>query len=286
LSTARCSKEDAQLFYVNLDLGDLEDLVDLGDVADGEMQRAAANLTAQTRGKITGAGQGEAAQPAQHVHRRLSHFQVDENTWVVNLDKSARWIDEGMPEHNMLEKLLKSKKAKTAKDGTKYVIVPFQHNRTKQDMTPAQQSLLNTIKNELAKVGSTPNKIEMKADGTPQLGLVRSLDISQKPKSTRKLKIGAGPFGSAAQGPTGIPLLKGVQVYQKEIQKADGSKGVGRFVMTFRVASQKHKDQPGRWAHPGTEATNLMEEGMRWALDTWSSKIAPEIMARIVAKIT
>lgn len=274
------------MFFVNLDLSALEDIVDLGDLAEEEMQRAVSNLAAQTRGKIL-----ELAKERLHSRRNmfvdaLSHFQVDETTWVVNLDKSARWIDEGMPEHNMLEKLLKSKKAKTAKDGTKYVVVPFQHNRTKQDMTPAQQSLLNTIKNELAKVGTTPNKIEMKADGTPQLGLVRSLDISQKPKSTRKLKIGAGPFGSPAQGPTGIPLLKGVRVYQKEIQKADGTKGVGRFVMTFRVASQKHKDQPGRWNHPGVEATNLMEEGMRWALETWSSKTAPEIMARIVAKIT
>jgi hypothetical protein len=78
-------------------------------------------------------------------------------------------------------------------------------------MTPAQQSLLNTIKNELAKVGATPNKIEMKADGTPKLGLVRSLDIMSKPPSTRAAQDRTGGIGGVAQGPTGIPLLKGVR---------------------------------------------------------------------------
>jgi hypothetical protein len=274
------------MFYINLDLSELEDLMDLGDLADEEMGRAAARLTAMTRAKIA-----ELANQKLHTRRgmfmdALTHFQVDDNTWVVNLDKSARWIDEGLPEHNMLENLLKSKKAKISKDGHRYLVVPFQHNRTKQNMTPAQQSLLNTIKNELSKVGATPNKIEMKADGTPQLGLVRSMDIMSKPKSTRKLKIGAGGFGDVAQGPTGIPLLKGVRIYQKEINKADGSKGVGRFVMTFRVASDKHKDQPNRWKHPGVGATNLMEEGMRWALEEWESKIAPELVGRMIAKLS
>lgn len=274
------------MFYVNLDLSELEDILDLGDHAEEEMERAAARLTAMTRAKIA-----ELANETLHSRRgmfldALTHFQVDDNTWVVNLDRSARWIDEGMSEHNMLENLLKSKKAKISKDGNRYVVVPFQHNRAKQNMTPAQQSLLNTIKNEMAKVDVTPNKIEMSADGTPKLGLVRSMDITSKPKSTRKLKIGAGAFGDVAQGPTGIPLLKGVRVYQREIDKADGSKGVGRFVMTFRVASQKHKDQPNRWKYPGVEATDLMEKGMRWALEEWSSKIAPSVVERIIAKIT
>lgn len=278
------------MFYINIDLSDLEGILDLGDVADAEMQKAAADLTAQTKAKIT-----EIANEKLHSRRNmyldaLSHFQLDENTWVVNLDKRARWIDDGMSEHSMLEALLKSKKAKRAKDGSTYVVVPFQHNRVKQNMTPAQQSLLNTIKNELAKIPGdekvTPNKIETHADGSPKLGLVRSLDIMNKPKSSSRLKIGAGPLGATAQGPTGIPLLQGVRIYQKEINKPDGSKGVGRFVMTFRVASSKHKSQPGRWRYPGVEATDIMEQGMRWALDRWESKIAPALLDRIVAKLS
>jgi hypothetical protein len=60
----------------------------------------------------------------------LSHFQVDENTWVVNLDKSARWIDDGMPEHNMLENRCSRARRRRSRQGRHhYVVVPFQHNR-------------------------------------------------------------------------------------------------------------------------------------------------------------
>lgn len=246
------------------------------------MDKAAANLTAATKGKIV-----ELANEKLHTRRGmflegLSHFQIDSDTWCVNLDAKVRFIDDGMEAHSMIDDLLASPKAKIAKDGSKYLVVPFQLNKGKQNMTPAQQTLLNTVKKELAKVGSTPNQIENKADGTPRLGLVRSMDINNAPLSTGAQRIGAGPRGHVAQGPTGIPLLKGVKVYQKETQKADGSKGVNRFVMTFRVVSSKMSGK-GRWDHPGLEATDLMEEGSKWAMETWESKIGPALIARIVA---
>ena len=273
------------MLFINIDASALDDLLDLGGAAQRALDRAGAELTAATRAKIT-----ELAQSRLHSRRNmyldgLSHFQVDDSTWVVNLDSRVRWIDDGQSEHSMLDDLLKSKKAKRAKDGSVFVVVPFQHNKVKQDMTPAQQSLLQTVKKELAKVGATPNKIETHSDGTPKLGLVRSLDITSKPVSKSTLRIGAGRFGDPAQGPTGIPLLKGVRVYQREVTKKDGSKGVGRFVMTFRVASSKHRSQD-RWRFPGIKGVGLMEEGLRWALDTWEQKIAPDVLARVVAEIS
>lgn len=272
------------MFHISLDISDLEGLADIGELVSQEMKRAATELTAATYAKVV-----ELAKDQLHSRRRLyleglSHFQLDETTWVVNLDAKVRWIDDGMPEHSMLDDLLKSKKAKRAKDGSTYVVIPFQHNRGKQDMTPAQQSLLATVKGELAKVGATPNKIETDASGQPKLGLVRSLDITNKPKSTRNLKLGAGRFGDVAQGPTGIPLLKGVRVYQREITKTGGGKGVGRFVMTFRIASSKHEGS-GRWHFPGIEGVNLMEQALDWALQTWDQKIAPGLVARVADRL-
>ena len=153
------------MFYINLDTSDLTDLLALPDIAEAEMQAAAANLTAATKAKLV-----ELANERLHSRRgmyldSLSHFQLDDTTWVVNLDKSARWIDDGMPEHDMLDDLLKSKKAKRAKDGSTYLVVPFQHNKGRQNMTPAQQSLLNTVKQEMSKVGETPTKLAMGAGG-------------------------------------------------------------------------------------------------------------------------
>lgn len=296
------------MLFINIDVSELQDLMDLGGVAESEMAAAARDLAAATRGKIV-----ELAQERLHTRRSqyidaLSMFQMDENTFVVNLDASARWIEDGMQEHNMLDDLLKSKSAKRAKDGSMYVVVPFQLNKPKQQLTPAQQSLIATVKKEMAKVGATPNKLEMGADGKPKLGLVRSLDITKGPMSTPSKPIGRG-IGTTAVGPTGVPLLKGVRVYQKEMKDKDGNTKTGRFVMTFRVASSKHKSGPppstmtgawrkkmgdklapgnsqARWDHPGLPAMNLMDEGLKWALDQWESKIAPSILAKIVAKIS
>lgn len=296
------------LLYINVDISELEDLIQAEDLAKEALKKAATNLTVATRGKIV-----ELASQRLHTRRQkfikaLTHFQLDETTFVVNLDASARWIDEGMPEHNMLDDLLSSDKAKTSKDGkSKYIIVPFQHNKVKQARTPEQEQLLGQIKKEMAKVGATPNKIENDPTGKPKLGLVRSMDITKGPASTGRSPIGRG-VGGPAVGPTGIPLLKGVRVYQKEIKDENGEAKIGRFIMTFRVASSKHaggappetttsawrKKHTGadgktksqaRWQHPGTEATNLMEEGMKWALEQWSKEIAPGIIAELVAKL-
>jgi hypothetical protein len=278
------------MFYINIDASALQDLLDIGDAANDAMASAARDLSAATRGKIV-----ELAQEKLHTRRSmyldaLTHFQLDDNTFVVNLDKSARWIEDGMPEHSMLDDLLKSKKVKRAKDGSAYLIVPFQHNKGKSSLSPAQQGLLATIKKELAKVGATPNKIEMDSGGKPKLGLVRSLDITKAPISSGAHPIGKGPRGHVAQSASGTPLLKGVRIYQKEIKDKSGESKIGRFVMTFRVASSKQKGGLGpagsKWDHPGLQAANLMEEGMKWAMDQWENKVAPQIMASIVASLS
>lgn len=277
------------MLFVNVDVSELQGFGEMDEVVEKELEDAARALTAATHGKLI-----ELANQKLHTRRQqyidaVSMFQLDKSTFVVNLDANARWIEDGMPEHDMLENLLKSKSAKRAKDGSAYVVVPFQHNKATR--TPAQNSLLATIKKEMASIGKdfpggtiTPNKLERGPDGTPKLGLVGTMDIKDAPLSTNRLRIGRGPLGRVAQGATGgIPLLKGVRVYQREFKDKKGETKVGRFVMTFRVASSKHKGE--KWQHPGLEPTNLMDEALKWALSTWSEKIAPSILAKITASI-
>src|SRR4051794_21540358 len=71
----------------------------------------------------------------------LKYFPLDDKTFVVSLDAKARWIDDGMDAHSMLDDLLKSKKAKRAKDGSTYVVVPFQQNKAPTQQTSAEQNL-------------------------------------------------------------------------------------------------------------------------------------------------
>lgn len=287
-------------------MSEIQDMMGIKEEAEAELRKAADRLAIQTKAHIA-----EQANKKLHTRRgmfieALSHFQLDDNTWVVQLDASARWIDEGMDEHDMLDSLLKSKKAKKGKDGQNYVVVPFQHNKGAQQLTPAQQTLLATIKKELAKVGTTPNKIETDARGKAKEGLVRTLDINTQPINKRTNPIGRGQLGDVAQGPTGTPLLQGIRVYQRQVKdKKSGEAKMGRFVMTFRVASDKqrnqfpgnssapwkkvHPDKPNdqaRWHHPGLEAMNLMQEGMEWAKKEWERKVGPDLLDALVASLS
>ena len=254
----------------------------LEPVARKAMEDAAQRMVAMTRGKAI-----ELANERLHTRRQmfidgLNMVEVNDSTYLITLDADVRWIDDGLPQHNMIDNLLNSPKAKTAKDGSKYVVVPFRHGPSgPTQQTPAQSTLLNTIKGELKKRGIPYGKIESGADGSPKLGTLHKFSITQKPiKTSNSPGQGKGPVGEVMQGPTGIPLLQGIQIRQRMQKNKDGSESVKRDIMTFRVASSKHKDQ-GRWEHPGLQPMNIMEDTAKWAMETWEKEIAPGIIMEL-----
>lgn len=272
------------MIYCNLDLSELEKLIALGEVSKKELNRAVSKLAAAAKDHAVGLASERLHSRRETFVKALDYFKAEEGVYVLNLDHEARWIDDGLPARNLTEIMLKSPKAKTAKDGSKFLSIPFQHNQKKSNMTPAQQSLTATIKKELGKVGASLNGIETDKNGQAKMGLVRSMDINTKPLSTPAQLIGRGPPGQVAQGITGIPILKGVSIYQKEITKKDGSKGVGRFVMTFRTISSKHSET-GQWDHPGLEPVHIFEDTFDWAVKTWKNEIVPAMIASIKGQI-
>jgi hypothetical protein len=215
----------------------------------------------------------------------LEQFKVDEDTWVISLDAKFRWVDDGLEPHNMLDSLLKSPKAKTSKDGSRYIVVPFQHNKNPTDQTPAQKNLTDTIKLELKKAKIPYQKIEKDPLGNPKLGLLHKLDIKNAPiKSNEGVGQGHGPIGAPLQGPTGIPFLQGIRIYQHEKINEKGEKKIGRSIMTFRVASSKHKDQD-RWNHPGVEKKDIFKDSESWAAQEWKrieSDVMQDLMDRLL----
>src|SRR6185503_3171131 len=90
--------------------------------------------------------------------------------------------------------------------------------------------------------------------------------------------MGSGPIGEARQGSSGIPFLQNVSVYQGQ----DKNGKTKRSVMTFRVASSKHKDQ-GRWEHPGIPASNILSEASEWAVEEFKRELAPAILNSILS---
>ena len=158
---------------------------------------------------------------------KIEKVQDDEfNTiWAVTLDKSANWIENEVPAHEMIDEIIKGGKTpKTAKDGSKFKIIPFKHNKSPSQMSRAENQIANFAKNELKKAGL--DKVITDDKGNAKTGRVATLNIT-------------GPKAPVSK--FNRPLLQGLTVYQRQVTTASGKVMTKRDVMTFRVISEKQK---------------------------------------------
>lgn len=271
------------MIFVNLDLGPIVDLQkEFRTSVDKAMKNAARDLAAMTHAHILEEAQAKLHSTREKFVKALSIQQVDEDTWVIELAKDAMFIEEGIkPNTDMLDGLLKSPKAKTAKDGSRYLVVPFDHKKGQASQTPAAKSLTDTIKNEMKSRGISYGGIEKDANGKAKTGLLHSFDIMKNPvKTAQGPGQGHGPIGAVKQGATGIPHLQGVRVYQTPVKGKDGKESIKKSIMTFRIASSKMKGQ-GRWIHPGLEAKRFLDEAATWALAEFEKHIKDQILVSV-----
>ena len=256
------------MIMLNLNLGPLLELSDqLKAKLNKTLENAAQSLAMQAHAHLLQEVQGKLHSTREKYLDALSFSQVNSSTWVISLDQKAMFIEEGLDEHEMIDAMLKSPKAKMARDGSRYLVVPFQHNKGPTSQTPAQQDLTATVKKELEARQIPYGKIERDGHGKAKTGLLHSFDITKEPVKTHEGPgQGHGPVGAVRQGNTGIPFLQAVRVYQKEMK--DGS--IKKSIMTFRVVSSKQRGS-GKWVHPGLEPRALMDETADWALKTWET---------------
>jgi hypothetical protein len=269
------------VLFVNVDLGDLMDLKDLDKGVQKIATDAARDLAAMTRAKLI-----ELANEKLHSRRQMFidglHMKKseDEGVYIVSLDAKVRWIDDGLPAHNMLDALLASPKAKRAADGHRYLVVPFQQGpgQGKTESTPEKQDLIGEIKKYMKSEGIPFGAIEKDAAGQAKTGKLHAFTLGDKPIKTRDGPgMGHGQKGDVRQGPTGIPFLQNVNVYQNKNAKGK----VKRSILTFRIASDKQRGEE-QWNHPGTGPINMFEDAAKWAQDTWEKDIAPGIINKIL----
>lgn len=277
--------------YLNLDLGDIKDLLDMKGIVDKSMNDAARDLAKMTETKIHEIARQKLKSRYQMYVDGLKTFQDSEGVWVVSLDSKVRWIDDGQQEHSMLGDLLNSPKAKTSLDGSKYMVVPFNHGPGKGAANmggghgAAQGDLISTLKKEMKSRNIPWAKIEHGENGLPKVGKLHGFDISKSPTKTHEGPgQGKGHVGEVRQGKTGTPFLQGVGVYQTPYKGPKGEDKVKRSVMTFRTASSKHIFDT-RWTHPGTEPLHMMEDALEWARSEWQTKLEPEIVEKIIASL-
>jgi hypothetical protein len=106
------------MIKLELDLSAILDFdADLRPKMNAALQQAAQDLAAQTHAHILEQAQQKLNSTREKYTDALGFRQVNDSTWVVNLDADAMWIEQGLEAHEMIDNLLKSKKTKTAKDG-------------------------------------------------------------------------------------------------------------------------------------------------------------------------
>jgi len=281
------------MFYVNIDM---TGLAALGQELEGAMKSAMLDagreLSAQAHARAV-----ELANAKLNSRRQMFidglHMKEEDGVFILSLDAKVSWIDDGMPRHNMIEDLLKSPHAKRAKDGSKYMVIPFNHGPGKGPTnTPASTlDLVGTVKAEMKSRKIPFAKIERDDQGRPKTGMLHRFNIDNSPTKTGGGPgQGWGPVGAVKQGPNmrqkvgggpgggGIPFLRGVAVYQHAM---DGG-GVKRSIMTFRIVSSKMESP--RWDYPGVEPTNIFAETAKWC-DEQVDKMIPQIIDSVTSKV-
>lgn len=220
-------------------------------------------LAASTHAKVKEFASSKLSTTRKMYMDNLDFQEVQPGIWVVSLDAPALWIEEGRKSGDMTEDLLKNN-AHTAKDGSKYKAIPFEHSKAPSQQGAFQKEMVRLIKqvlrDESSRIGAKIpfKKLEYNPDGSPRIGLLHKFDITS-PKPTARASHEA---------------LSGLRIYQT--QTAEGK--VRRDIMTFRMVSSKHKGN--KWIHPGREGDKFFEQALEWANQAWENEILPEILKR------
>lgn len=221
-------------------------------------------LQQQIYGKIVEKAQ-EKLKSQRHIYlANLGMMNESDNLYVVYLKKEAAWIEDGMEAHEMIDDLTSGPKSKTAKDGSRYNIIPFQHNKNPQKTSRAQMQIQNVVKKELKARGLDKT---IMVGGKPKLGRAATLDLVGKGMPTNKFN---------------RPILAGLTIYQREIKSKEGKSRIKRDVMTFRVASTKQKGS-GMWFHHGMKGADIFKE-VEKEIDQMWNQMLQDIVGKVQIK--
>lgn len=275
------------MIKISIDANDVLDVAGYMETAiDKASKDALKRLALATHAHIVEEAKTKLQSVREQYIGALDIQKQTDSMWIITLDKPAMWIEEGLPPNfDMLPGLLRSPKAKQSKKGTRYMIIPFQHNKKPTQQTQAQSDLTSTIKQELKKRKIPYGKIETGEDGKPKTGLLHKFDIMHKPTKTHEGPgQGHGAVGDVRQGHTAIPFLQGIRIYQKEVKNPKtGKSSTQRSVMTFRVASSSQIGK-GMWQHPGYVAKHFFEEAQKWAMNEWETQMKDRLAEEIIGR--
>jgi len=191
--------------------------------------------------------------------------QVSDNIVIVGLNEKAAFIEQDSP-GGFMDYLLKGPKAKTAKDGTKYNVIPFEHDTKKNASNESKNEIAMEVKSFLKSQGMPHSKtrsLEKNEDGSPRIGKISEF-------STDSMR-GKGKKGVKELSKN----LQGIQVHQNMNEKTGK---VERNILTFRIISEKHRGN--KWMYPSRKGVKIIKEVHDWVEDTWNKELLPGLQSK------
>lgn len=199
--------------------------------------------------------------------------KVNDNMYVVEVDESVGWIEEGRAPTSMATEswLLKPGKAKRAKDGSLYRVIPMTQARFAGGGFDNPKTAYETmIKGALRENNINLKKIERDEFGNPKMGILHKVNIEapfsqeQTPGMYSKPRTAEDAAKSGLKQHGGIFHLSGLAVLQRKGAKG----GTVREAVTFRVVSSKHQAE-GRWVYPQVKEFGGIKAANEYAKEQW-----------------
>lgn len=225
--------------------------------AKGDVRKALIALSAAARAEWIAQASDHLKSTSRDYIQGIGEPVVAEKSATIQLTGTLpNMVENGWPETDLRKTVLTSPHARTAKDGSKYLAVPFRHGTPGTGGRNVGNPMPKPIHNVARHLTSTQTAAALREmAGRKQWGGRLGLDsphmnrkardiLSKKEKEWHSTSIYSGMIRKVASyGKT----AKGAPVMQSSYQ-------------TFRTISSRVRNAPEHWLHPGIEARNFAGE--------------------------
>lgn len=261
--------------------------IDRLDKATSEGEDELAQLVENTGAKLKGEWAAYAGQMLKNPGGYTQAIQEGEeypfesdplHLVIINDHKAARWFEEGVRPFDVKGMLGTSGAVKIAKDGTRYVVIPFKHSVSQLTAAGIDYGEVRNLNPSFFRRGAFPRGSRAEAQNANPRKQAHSYTWGDPLTDLGSIGVRHKGFGNLA--------TKEVHEYTWKNSPFERlyrfqQKDAGSEYATFRTISDK--SEPGSWQHPGIRAMAIAETAVNIVRPDFMDEVE-RITERIMAK--
>lgn len=220
--------------------------------ARGDLRKGLIALSAAARAQWISEASDNLKSTSQEYIQGIGEPVVGEKTATIQLTGTLpNMVEEGWPETDLRTTVLRSPKAHTAKDGSKYLAVPFRHGApgtSGRNVGNPMPKPIHNVARHLAATQTTSALSDLTGSRKSWGGRLGP-DSSHMNRSARKILESKEKSWHSTSIYTG--MIRKVASYGKT---RTGKVVTQSSYQTFRMISSRVRNAPQHWQHPGIEA--------------------------------